>query len=398
MHPATSDEAPAVKLRFHRPRKARIFYPAAAALALGLAAAVSGFTQSASRTERFTAFSNSGTFTYTAPTTHPDSLVYPSGSAHTGEELVIGDINQVTMNFAYRFDSKLEHDIHGTISMQDVFLGDSGWRNAYKLVQPIPFVGDRASVTATMSLSGLTEVLAKLQAGSRVAARSYTVRLQPVIHYEGTVGDREVHGTFTPTIPFTLDAAVFAPQALALGTTSQAKTLDAEFHPAETGRMTRSRAEWIAFAGLRAPAFVFRLGGALLATLGLVVALRSQRRRRDDIWSNEKRIAHRSGRALVDVIGLEPSLIAGSAPIEIATFESLVALAVQTERPILHEIRPEAELFAVEQPPRVYVFRKRAPATLSVPFVPVVSGAPPEAPATPRGSLRIPVFTAEHGD
>ncbi|HWE80140.1 MAG TPA: hypothetical protein VG265_00700 [Gaiellaceae bacterium] len=395
MHPIRPHEAATVNLRFHKPRKARVFYMGVALLTVGLTATLSGFTQSASRTERFTAFSNAGTFTYTAPTTHPDSLVYPSGVAHTGEELVIGDIDQVTMNFAYRFNSKLEHDIHGTITLQDVFLGDSGWRNAYKLVQPVAFTGDRASVTATMSLSGLTEVLAKLQAGSRVAARSYTVRLQPVIHYEGTVDDHPVHGTFAPTIPFTLDAAVFAPQALDLGASSQAQTLDSEFHPAQAGDLIRSRARWVTFARIHAPAFVFRFGGALVAALGLVIALRSQRRRRDDIWSNEKRTAHRAGRSLVDVIGLEQSVISGSAPIEIAAFESLVALAVQTERPILHEIRTDTELFAVEQASRVYVFRKRPSATLATAESPVAAARHETAP---HAILRVPLLTSRRGD
>jgi hypothetical protein len=180
-----------------------------------------------------------------------------------------------------------------------------------------------------------------------------------------------VHGTFGPTIPFTLDAAVFAPQALDLqGSTSQSRALEAGLHPSQTGDMLRSRANVIEFLEIHAPALAFRIGGFLLALGGLAIAMRSQRRRRDDIWSHEKRVAFRAGRALIDVVNLEQTLPPGTISTEVANFESLVAVAVQTERPILHEFCGEIELFAAEQLPRLYIYRKAV-----VHFDP----APPEA-------------------
>jgi hypothetical protein len=284
--------------------------------------------------------------------------------------------------------------MRGTIVLEDVFLGDSGWRNAYKLVAPATFVGDQATVSATLSLTGLGQVLAKLQAGSTVAARAFGVRLQPVVRYTGVVGGHNVHGTFTPALPFTLDAAVFAPQALDLhDAAAQQQALQTELHPSQTGELDRSKSNVIAFLGLRAPALVFRIGGLLLAAVAFVIARRSQRRRRDDIWSHEKRVAFRAGRALVDVLALEQTLPPGSITTAVANFESLVALAAQIDRPILREERGDVELFAVEQPPRLYVYRKAVPAAV----VPLVFAEEQRAPArepAASGSHRQPVVHA----
>ena len=374
------------RIRFHRPRKSRLFFSAIAVLVLGLAAAVTGFKHPATRSERLPAFSTSGVFSYSGQTVRPDPLVYPTGVAHTGEEIVIGDIDAVTVHFTFRFQSSLPHHMRGTILLEDVFLGDSGWRNAYKLVAPASFVGDRASATATLSLTGLGQVLAKLQAGSAVAARAFGVRLQPVVRYTAVVGGHNVHGTFTPTLPFTLDAAVFAPQALDLhGAAAQQRALQAELHPSQTGELQRSKNNVIAFLWLRAPALVFRIGGLLLAAAGFVIARRSQRRRRDDVWSHEKRMAFRAGRALVDVLGLQQTLPPGSITTEVANFESIVALAVQIDRPILREECPEVELFAVEQPPRLYVYRKPVAATAASPVFVEEQRSPVREPAAPSG-------------
>ena len=347
------------RIRFHRPRKSRLFFAALAVLATGLAMAVDSFAQPATRPQVASAYTNTGAFSYTAQTIRPDPVVYPSGVAQTGQPLVIGDVDAATVSFAYQFTSRLRHEINGTIALQVVFLGDSGWRNAYHLVSPAPFSGDVASTSGQLSLSTLGQLLAKLQAGSKSAARAYTVYLQPVVEYEGVVGGHKVHGTFTPTLPFTLDAAVFAPQALNLrDPSSQVSELGKELHPAQTGDLTQSVANVISFFGLHAPAMLFRIVGCLLTIVALVVALRSQRRRRDDVWSHEKRVAFRAGRTLVDVRGLCEAVPPGSIVTEVPAFDDLVALAVQTSRPILREPLAEVELFGVDVPPRLYLYRK----------------------------------------
>jgi hypothetical protein len=332
-------------------------------LAVGLAMAVEGFTQPANKHEQASAYTNAGTFSYTAQTVRPDPVVYPSGVAETGQPLVIGDIENASIAFAYQFRSRFRHTINGTIALQVVFLGDSGWRNAYHLVSPAPFSGDVASTTGQLSLSTLGQLLAKLQAGSESAARAYTVYLQPVVEYEGDVAGHKIHGIFNPTLPFTLDAAVFAPQALNLRTPgSQVSELQKELHPAQTQNLPQDVVNVISFLGLHAPALAFRIAGSILALTALVVAFRSQRRRRDDVWSHEKRVAFRAGKTLVEVRGLLDTLPPGTIVTEVPSFDDLVSLAVQGSRPVLREPLADSELFGVDLPPRLYLYRKASAA------------------------------------
>jgi hypothetical protein len=350
--------------------------------AVGVAMAVAGFSHATSLPRQAAAYTSSGDFSYTAQTARPDPVVYPNGIAQTGQPLVLGDIDNVSISFNYRFRSQLAHSVGGTIALQVLFVGDSGWRNAYKLVSPAAFNGDNASVTGTLSLPTLGQLLAKLQAGSRRAARAYTVFLQPIVHYQGTVGGHKVDATYSPTLAFTLDAAVFAPEALNLqDSASQQNALARALHPTQTGSLERSVTNVISFAGLHAPALVFRVLGCLLALIGLVVAVRSQRRHRDDVWSHEKRVAFRAGRSLVEVRGLEEALPPGSVVTEVKTFEDLVALAAQCGRPVLREERPDGELFGVDSPPRLYLYRKsKIPAA--------APAAEPPSPAALRARLR----------
>jgi hypothetical protein len=344
--------------------------------------AANSFAHSATRPQQSSAYTNSGSFSYTAQAVRPDPAIYPTGVAQTGQPLVIGDIDQATVSFAYQFHSRFKHSINGTIALQVVFLGDSGWRNAYHLVSPTPFAGDVASTNGELSLSTLGQLLAKLQAGSESAARAYTVYLQPVVQYEGAVAGHKIHGTFSPTLPFTLDAAVFAPQALNLrDPTAQVAELEKELHPSQTGDLKREVANVISFAGLHAPALVFRIVGLLLSVAGLVLTFRSQRRRRDDIWSHEKRVAFRSGRTLVDVRGLQETVPPGSVVTDVPAFDDLVSLAVQTSRPILHETLGDVELFGVDVPPRLYLYRKPLQRQAAAPAGTAAAAAP--GPADP---------------
>jgi hypothetical protein len=61
---------------------------------------------------------------------------------------------------------------------------------------------------------------------------------------------------------------------------------------------------------------------------------------------------------LIDVVGLVQTLPPGSVATEVPNYDGLVALAVQADRPILHETRPDIELYVVDQPPRLYVYRR----------------------------------------
>jgi hypothetical protein len=294
--------------------------------------------------------------------------------AHTGVPLVVSNIDDTTVSFAYRFASALPHAVHGTVVLQEVFLANSGWRKVYRLDRPEAFSGDRASVSGSLSTRKLVGVIAELQQGSSAIASSYSVHLEALVSYAGTVGHHSVHGAFAPSLPFTVNPELLEP-AVPGGQDGSAATaaLKALLHPVSVGELPGSIANVISFLWLRAPALVFRIGGVLLVAAGFGVACASQRRRRD-VWSDEKRIAFRSGRQLVDVVELERALPPGSVTTEVANFDSLVTLAVLSNGPILHEARPGGDLYAVDQPPRLYVHRK-APAVVPEPSEPATNGS-----------------------
>ena len=338
-------------------RKSRLFYVALAVVALGLALGVDGLLHPTSKQAPFAAFAVDGAFAYGGHTYRSDPLVYPSGVATTGEELVLSDIDAFSLSFNAHFSSLLPHQLHGMVRLQDVFLGDSGWRNVYQLGQATPFSGDVAAAGVTISLSRLTATLARLQAGSATLARAYTLRLQAVVSYQGTIAGQPFRGSFSPFVPFLIDAAVLAPQALGLDrASSREQALQAALNPSQTIELRHSVANVIGFAGIHASALSFRIAGAVLVLLGWLLATRTQTRRRRDIWSNERRVAFRAGRLLVGVVELEQTF-SDSIRITVASFDDLVALAVQHDLPVLHDL--DADLFGVDVAPHLYLYAKK---------------------------------------
>jgi hypothetical protein len=272
---------------FHvlRVRKSRLLVVALAVIAFGIAIVVNALEHSSTRRVPATAFAIKGTFAYDASTTS-DPLVYPNGVATTGEELVLNDVRQLTVHFSAGFASKLPERLHGTVSLQEVFLGDSGWRNVYKVGEPVPLTGTTPIATETITLSRLEATPARLQAGSATAARSYPLRLQAVVRYAGTVGPWRVASSDSPKLPFTMDAAVLAPQALGLPGEASQRALEQELHPTQTVQLQRSIPNVISFLGVPATADEFRIAGCVLVLLGLVLVrngARGRRRRADPL-------------------------------------------------------------------------------------------------------------------
>ena len=333
------------RVHLHKPRKSRRFYSGAVALALGVTIATTGFEHALTRIEHVASYTSSGAFAYRAHTA-------PNGAA--------------AVRFDYRFRSRLPHNVHGTIALQELFVAEPGWRDAYRLATPRPFSGDRTSVTATLSARELLDLLSQLQHGA------YRVRLQALVNYAGTVDGHAVQGSFEPSLPFNLNPLLVS--ATVPGRPGASPwTLEGTLQPTSTGTLPRTKMNLVSLAGVRAPALDFRIGGVLLALAALFVVVTSQRRRRD-IWSHEKRVAYRAGRVLAEVVNLEQQVPPGSVLTDVASFENLVALAVQADHHILHEIRPEAELFAVDDPPRMYIYR-RPLNTLRIADVPSAASA-----------------------
>ncbi|HVS84544.1 MAG TPA: signal peptidase I [Gaiellaceae bacterium] len=369
----------ALRRALHRPRKTRAFYAGAVALLLGLVLVPVAFLSPARRTVALAgAYQSTGTFAYSANVT--SSAAYPDGTIHTGQPLYLTLAKTADVSFAYRFESALAHQVHGTIALR-ARISSGGWQHTYPLHARVRFAGDRAVVRAKENLRDLQTLAQQLAVESGSVGVAYDVTLEPVVTVAGVVGGRPIASTFAPTLPFTLSSSVLAPappQAeLPVGaespTKSAATALDAALHPAAPGSIPVHGANYLTIARYHLADSTGRWLGLVLVALGLAGCLSGQFRRRRDVWSNERRIAFRYGCLIADVASLPNS----GEVVEMADFEQLATLAQHLDRPILREARRIGDLYAVEDVGRRYCFR--ANPTLA-PSVPGASDAPPPAP------------------
>jgi len=157
--------------------------------------AVIGFTHAATAGRSSSRrFSSAGQFFPIPPRRfRPDPAVYPSGVAHTGEEIVLGDVDDchVGLRVPVPLGPVARHPRHdrpaGCVPRR---LGVAETRTSWSSRRRLP--ADTASITATLSLTAArADARQSLQAGSEVAARGpFPFTSRRSVRYEGTVGGR----------------------------------------------------------------------------------------------------------------------------------------------------------------------------------------------------------------
>jgi signal peptidase I len=384
----------------HRPRKTPENIAAGFLVLLAIVLLVVGFTHPVKKPAQIRgAYSNSGAFSYKAHVTRPVSS-YPTGVAHAGEPLFLEYFKTLDLGFTYRFASRLRHDVHGTIGLSAVMSSDSSWHRAFQLVKPRGFTGDRATVDGALDLQELRTLMLEVATASGAVGANYTIELQPVVKLRGTVGKKKLNETFSPTLPMsmtqsTLNVEASTPTTLpgaAYTQPSPGAALEAALHPARAGSVGGVEPVSVAFAHARLAVATMRgLGLGLLALAILILFTKPLKRRRREVWSHERRIAHRYDCVIVDVVSIADGAVATAPPTQIPDFESLATLARYCERPILRETREGAESYAVEDGGRLYVYRVTRP----LPPEPVVAEdaapVPPPALTAPiRQRRRVP--------
>jgi signal peptidase I len=359
-----------VRRNLHRPRKSAenilglfVFAVSAVLLATSFTTPVKKNVQLAN------AYRHTGSFTYSGRVTKPDAA-YPSGSVHEGEPVFIADFKTLKVGFTYRFLSRLPHSVRGTIELKARMSADSiTWHNLYTLQPATTFSGDRATVSSTVQLSQLRQLIAQLTIDSGAVGSEYTVELTPTVRYHGVVRGHAIAGAYAPVLPLTVTQSVMkvvpsAPTALPgatyapeLGSSSLAATLN----PVQPGSVPGVEPTFIKLARYSITVTDARALGLALLALSLLVPLTKRlRRRRREVWSHEKRIAHRFGCVIVDVVSFDNVAPAAAGAAGAVSFESLATLARYCERPILHATVDGAEAYAVEDGGGLYVYRVQA--------------------------------------
>jgi signal peptidase I len=366
---ATAWKRPKVRTTFarhlHRPRKSPENIAAGIAGVLAILLLVVGFTHSTKRPAQLSgAYRDAGTFTYRAHVIHPVST-YPSGVAHAGEPLFLDDFKTLQLGFAYRFASRLEHEVHGTIALEAVMSSDTNWQRTFVLARTTGFAGDKASVHGNLDLAELRHLMLAVATASGAIGANYTIDLHPVVRVRGTVGDKKLDETFSPSLPISLTQSVLkvtAPAPTSIPGASYAPPspqaqLTAALNPAQAGSVAGVAPAQVKIVRFQIAVSTVRGLAIGLLLLTLLILFTKPMKQKREVWSLERRIAHRYGCIVVDVVSIADGALAAGAPTRIPDFESLATLARYCERPILREPREDGDAYGVEDGGRLYVYR-----------------------------------------
>jgi signal peptidase I len=355
-----------------RPRKSAENIAGATLLGLAGIALAAGFGAPLGRTDSVTGFHQTGTFSYSARTLRPESA-YPTGLAEPGQPLFLNDFDTLSLDFAYRFETRLAHRVHGTISLRALIASGSTWHELYTLEKTTRFSGDVVHSSGAFSLRELQTLTNRISLESGTVGAQYTIDLQPIVHVKGVVDGRPITSSFSPVLPFTLSPLVLslaivsaaAPPGATYAGPSPAATLAAGLHPTQAGMIPGQAANSLSLARYHVAVSTIRGIGIGLAALALLAFASKLFKRRREVWSSEKRIAVRYGCIVIDVV----SFANGSQPTrpstEVPDFESLATLARYCERPILRQTSEARPAYAVEDDGRLYVYRPTAAPALA---------------------------------
>ena len=129
----------------HRPRKSAENVIGGAAVILAAVVCAAGFGATPARTVSATGFHQTGTFSYSAKVLHP-SPIYPDRTARSGQPIYLSMIRHMSVVFSYRFESKLPHRVHGTVTLKALLSSTGSWRHLYTLETTKAFSGDTTRV------------------------------------------------------------------------------------------------------------------------------------------------------------------------------------------------------------------------------------------------------------
>lgn len=374
---------------FHRPRKTPenlVFF--GAGLLACLVAAV-GFTTPLNRTDSIPgAYTQRGSFSYSGTATGLPA-VYPTGSVRTGQTVFLAHVRKLRLGFSYRFDTNHPHDIHGTAKLRVVVNSDAlAWHRDIGLAATA-FAGDSIRLQGFLDLEHIRALAQRLETAAGAVGAQYDVAVKAVVNAHGVVDGAPVEETFTPTLPMSMTQTllkVVPPAPLMLPgatytTPTAASLLLSALHPTQSGSIPGTTANTLSVLRYRVPVSAFRGLALALAALALLALLLKPLRPKREIWSHEKRVAHRHGCILVPVA--EIAAAPETAIVTVPRFEGLVALAEQQDEPIMQAVGEERVTYAVPHGRHLYVFEAPVPPQ-------VVEPAPVEQPVRRPHKRRRP--------
>ncbi len=308
--------------------------------------ALLAFTRpSTARRPSETSYKQSGKLSYSAKAT--PGPTYAGNVAETGDPLFTRVVNDVNVRFDYRLETAAEQSLAGTAYLSANVASTSGWHTTLALGSPTHFRGNRATVTATLGLSSLFDLLHRVQTTTGMSS-GYTLALVPHVSAHGTLDSKPLHATFAPLVPFTVTPLEVQPVAASSSAiAAAAKPATSSFTPSASGTVKGSdyKPLYLSLAFARpsvATARRIALGGIALVVLVLLTILALPRPRRKN---ESTTIRSRYGRMVVQVERVWQ--LPGVPVIDVADMDALARIAEHYDRSILHETTDEGEAFWV---------------------------------------------------
>lgn len=319
----------------------------AALAAFGVLAAVS-FAKPASVTQTIDeAFVHEGRFEYDAVV--PRNPVYPDGHVTTGEPVFLKLVSKLRVSFDYRLRSEQALRARGQVGLDARLSDGRGWERLLHLVPARPFEGRHVAVAGTLDLGRIQALTETMRDLTGSAQNVYSLTLLPQVSFSGRVGESPIDSTFAPALAFELADLRLQPSLDGTGAGL------GPFAPREAGTGTRVARAELELGRLSLPVRTARvvsltgLAAALLLGALLVGAARRRPHRDEHEW-----IQARHGHLLLPVSSRPPERRRVN---ELADVESLVRLAAQHGRLVIHVVEGGEHSYVVEEGDAVYRYR-----------------------------------------
>ena len=290
-------------------------------------------------------YKQSGKLSYSAHAT--PGPTYADNVAETGDPLFIRVVDKVDVRFEYQLATAAKTSLAGTASLAATVTSTTGWHTTLALGSTTRFHGNRATVTATLGLNSLFDLLHRVQTTTGISS-GYTLTLAPRVSVHGTLDSKPLHATFSPQVPFTVTTLEVQPTVSgASAATTATKPATSPFAPSASGtvKITDYKPLYLSLAFARpsvATARWIALGGILAIVGALMAILALPRPRRK---SESRTIMSRYGRLIVQVERVWQ--LPGVPVIDVADMDALARIAEHYDRSILHETSDGGEAFWV---------------------------------------------------
>lgn len=332
-----------------------IFFLTVLAIASAILA-IFAFNQplSTSTTEELS-YEQQGDFSYTAIA--PPGI-YNADLLETGAPIFRELINQVTVDFDYRFAADLPAEVTGAHRLLAELSHANGWRWTVELAPETVFSGPAFSLSRDLDLAEIQSLIDNLEQQTGLQGQQYRLTVIPEVSVSGTLNGHPFRDQFAPRLEFDFDQTQM--QLARRGTSRLDAAQPDPLAPTQPGAVTRpvQRPTVLSLLGLNLTVSTIRqiaVAGLVISMAGwLVLGWLLLRPQPEDEIAN---IRATYGSRLINI--QDGSLTVGRETVEVSTIDDLGQLVEQTGGVIMHYASGDQYQYLVKVDSLIYRYRTR---------------------------------------